>query len=1117
MKLQHKDKHINIKMTKGPWHIAWQQRFKNVEVRIGSDNHRADAVYNEKLVLEFQHSYQELRKTQERTKYYQDKGYDVMWIVDGENDVKYTELLTGRYLLYFASLQWKINCFSCCDWVYINIGDKIFRVCPANVKSYMIETHEYRTIDEFVSDPSNWTMDTQPFQCVMHMCQRGAGTGKTYEAIQLMRSDRDDFCHKRTFIYLTKIHAAKEVIYNEFVSQIKQGHLGLYLKDDTKDDHVSGKQYKVLFKNNECDETQRVFIVGTIDSFAYSLCGDKKKQNKGDFFQSIVENIRNGDVNVEKSGHSQYVHGSLLNKETLIIVDEAQDLPPSYLYMLCQIMRSTLIDVYVIGDKLQSLYFNHNVFTHFDKKENSLPFTKIIRHDYNDKKPNIVRRFHHRSLKELVNQTVHFDRFQLQPVQDICTDMDCKYAYCHERKSKCYQILTVEPSTKDEAKDRIVNRIKKLINDETNYNTYVPENFTIISPFVTNNKLVELLESAINDYWVKKFEDREYCKKVASRNAFWKSYDPKKFHAMCVLHRSEEGRPIDFTKSEHATRICSIHAVKGDGREVVFLINLNETSLKKFSGDSNNIIYESLLNVALTRQKTKLYFFLEDNGDDIWRRFAPLMDNEDHNDNPCPDLSRVVNKLKSSLFVNWVKNDDDCFQVFRDQYIKEVELPDENMRKDNIDFGHHMIRYAIIFYRLMTKLCKDKDEMDRDQFYTCVHSVIPTMDVDLCGYKKYNDYLYSHDQTRNIPVVLFGKNSSSVYHRYAGIMRDIILNIQEKTRSVKLNRYPDLCPLETLIMLYVLQFTTYGRTVAITPMMIYNVMASYELTSDDAYFHDQYGCKCSKNFHTKAKNVDKHVPYYELINRVDNIYTEFSTYTKQQCDNEKFKYNFFHRVGYAGIGLDRPFSICSDFLIIAHSDHHVVPIIIQPTLSILNINDIVIDAVFQSFIIQNQTKPTDHIDNTTNYDRFHDKKVSVCVMSVDPEACLKLRHDIDNGSIQKTITSCLQSHYQVFAPLIWRFYKHHRYLAKSGKEAVMSCIAKIEKDYKYIPSFVVDIFRDVKRWCEEGNASKVQSMFPKDLPVMPTEAFMDHYKYRLNLAISSFTSGSACLNQEIEF
>jgi hypothetical protein len=53
----------------------------------------------------------------------------------------------------------------------------------------------------------------------IEICQRGAGCGKTYESIQLIRAD-SKFSEKSFLIYLTKQHSAKTVIKAEHDDQL---------------------------------------------------------------------------------------------------------------------------------------------------------------------------------------------------------------------------------------------------------------------------------------------------------------------------------------------------------------------------------------------------------------------------------------------------------------------------------------------------------------------------------------------------------------------------------------------------------------------------------------------------------------------------------------------------------------------------------------------------------------------------------------------------------------------------------------------------------------------------------------------------------------------------------
>ena len=53
----------------------------------------------------------------------------------------------------------------------------------------------------------------------------------------------------------------------------------------------------------------------------------------------------------------------------------------------------------------------------------------------------------------------------------------------------------------------------------------------------------------------------------------------------------------------------TIHSSKGDGRKVVFILNCTEKTLKLFSNNEINLVYESLFHVALTRAEYKIINF----------------------------------------------------------------------------------------------------------------------------------------------------------------------------------------------------------------------------------------------------------------------------------------------------------------------------------------------------------------------------------------------------------------------------------------------------------------------------------------------------------------------------
>ena len=127
-----------------------------------------------------------------------------------------------------------------------------------------------------------------------------------------------------------------------------------------------------------------------------------------------------------------------------------------------------------------------------------------------------------------------------------------------------------------------------------------------------NNKLYDDLYNYLH-----KFNDIDY-QEVLKQNEFWKDkINDNKFYKYIYLHKSDEGKSINLKESENASRILSIHASKGNGCEVVFVLGITEETLTLFSKKKCNLVYDSLLHVAITRQKKSIYIGIEKNNDEI--------------------------------------------------------------------------------------------------------------------------------------------------------------------------------------------------------------------------------------------------------------------------------------------------------------------------------------------------------------------------------------------------------------------------------------------------------------------------------------------------------------------
>ena len=242
-------------------------------------------------------------------------------------------------------------------------------------------------------------------------------------------------------------------------------------------------------------------------------------------------------------------------------------------------MYETCCYINVVGDKLQSLEFENNFLTSIIQE--GLPNI-----DVDVKEPqNINRRIKVTNMAEQINELVNFDKYQLPKIE-------CDEKIIKTNNAEPIKIIDSPTIYADDTNDEKVNNYCNLIMDkyknEVETNNYLPEDFLIIFPIMAINIIASELQSRIQEYWSIKSNNSNYIQYV-------------------YLHKHTEGSVINTNDSDNATRIMSIRASKGDGRKVVFILGVTESSLKIVSNKEKGLVYESHLHVALTRAKNQIY------------------------------------------------------------------------------------------------------------------------------------------------------------------------------------------------------------------------------------------------------------------------------------------------------------------------------------------------------------------------------------------------------------------------------------------------------------------------------------------------------------------------------
>lgn len=810
------------------WHSQWQGYFQDIEVphprMLGSVKNRIADVLVGNWVLEIQHSPITAEEVAARNSDYALHDRRVIWLLDGGAGVNINQRVppNGTNIIEFGELDMYTH-FTSCEMVFVDYQGAIYGFTPQLVKSHMAEAIriEKRDFIDMVTnnDEQLWQ---KPISDVtkIYIKQQGAGNGKTYGIIQQL--DSDEFAQYSHFIMMSKQHSAKSIMKNEFESQLRNN----LLKNITNVNKSEYAKKYIINYNHKKDGQNKNLIISTIDAFVYSI--GTIKTTATDLFMGLVRSIIDGDADEKTSLRYAGVDMSFDSKLCLII-DEAQDLHDSYgaaIFRLCKVRG---IHAYIVGDKLQSIAFNPNAFTYM--LETDLPNVEKIKYD----ETNICRRFNDPALVDMVNTAVKFDQYNLPQVTAT--------GGVKNEGAVNIEVLELGPPMKYyENIDIVTEKVMEVYRNEVDKFNREPEDFLIICPHVSSNRACIQINLAINTYW----------QNGPGRDKFRPYYS--------VFHRSEEGTSINLDESKDATRIVSIHTAKGDGRKVVILFDFEESRLRSFDKFSkeNGIIYESLLHVALTRMKEKIYIFLHNKADDIYQRLSAVADLKKRSILPI-NCRNKTKTLAQSV-------DNDLFEEIKKCAKFDYLCPADESSTQVIDMAYHTIRYIIMRMIVNRELHKNSpiDSQLRIVSNNIVARDIIELEADgnICRGAKHDCkcskcicrhyWKIMRDDSEPIPMLkTSNRNDVDTYYR-------IIVNTARRVIINSRDIHHEFCPYELVVLGYLFEAHSSrskgnSRT-DIAMMDLYSITHMYAAAFNTVNLksagdiHKNYKCSCQKDF-----------------------------------------------------------------------------------------------------------------------------------------------------------------------------------------------------------------------------------------------------------------------------
>lgn len=976
---RHKNSEDVIGSTMTEWHKNWQSNFETKEKKFNKLDgqykaRRADVVLEDyKIVIEIQHSYINKQTVENRCHDYSLHGYKIIWIINGDKSVNVSNV-NGKINLVFLTDDWKYKSFiKSYDIIYIDIENTIYKINPKQVKNYMITVSESYTMVDFITmlksnnDRLHSLFDTK--QCTLYIKQQGAGNGKTFGLIQKLQDS--DFEHYRCIIIVSKQHSAKKIIKDEFNQQIKNGHLTKLeiIKDyyeESKKDNIDSKKppsYVIEYRNIKTDITTKM-IICTMDSLMYNL-GNKYAQGIDKFKEivnSIISNyLEKEDINSVKLAGNSYD----LNKHMCLISDETQDLYTDYGDAIIKIMQQRYIDAYIVGDKLQSISNENNAFTHLLKHD----FANI--HTIIGPRINICRRFYNRELVKFVNCIIPFDKHQLDEIQPWKNEKV-------NDKSLFLECLPSGESKYDNTK-QIEFIMKHYEKEVKNYNLK-PSDFLIVTPVIKGNKIFNSLQLAINRFWKEQYD----------KNGQSEMYD-----RYAIIHRSEEGTSINLDESDNATRMVSIHAAKGDGRKIVFVVELTEKNLNCF-GKTDSLVYNSLVHVALTRMKERLYIFYESCTDDIGRRLHKYTKQD------IKPVIRSTSVRYNSLYK--ALSSEDFIQIQTNIIDKGKNIAINDNETQIIDMGHHTIRYMcyqMLFYLAVARH-DAKNEDVKLQYYAILMKIKITANVPKVtnNWKEFITNTWKNINNVEKYICLIKETDKGADHiQYHNILEYYISHVHKKIKTI-LNTSYVLCPMECLILHYMVQICTNGMYTDFTLNDLYYIVHIYAITYEIGSHKDIHTCMCDELF-TKYKPIHDYKKDTKMATYLKKHYNQtIQSYELFQSFINKHPYlNYLINYGYEFPGENKNHIIRNRFNHIAYDEKNVYLIYIKPQFNELNRNEIIFQSIFDTFLI-NYIKKTDKDDDSST--KFAGKRVHTVIFAVDQKDYFEFNwYDGDGKNIIK--------------------------------------------------------------------------------------------------------------------
>lgn len=1067
--------HFKHKNNKGSemsqWHNDWQNigfqcREKILPKKKNQKKERhIDNINEAGQAIEFQNSeFSNKCEVLERAMDHRLHGYSTAtWIING-NDKNITSYDIGNFKLIHFNKTWIIDCFSSCEYIYIHEGDMIngivhkIPVKKIHKKSRTICIKGSKTVSEFkeiiLKDITQWDEDTwvKPKVLKKQWC---AGSGKTYNLWQAINNEKIF----RNFCFMIKTHGAKSHIFKELIQQFENGDLPnmtnitvnnipakTYIENINKQNNKKEKRNKKITVSFDRQGVKCYVIICTVDSYLWQMASPPEEYC--DIFKGMIENLKvsNYNPNITKNGKAQLSNNAKISIDPLfkIVLDEGQDLPERYFDAVKSIIADFGCGLTICGDKMQTIYHNS---TMFDKINNNDKENFEVTEDVN----NICRRIKNKDILNFVNSVIKHQKLELfneKPVPNGETGVEIIQAPMLFTKT---QNLKNSSKIKQKATEDFIQNIIKYMEDTVNkYNDVVPEDFNLIFAFIKGNDLAHSLHDEILKFWKNKFQDTLYQEQVLKKHPYWCNNYETIFNSSikyptAELHHSEnELQPVNLETSIHKSRLYSIHSSKGDGRRFTFVFGVTELWLKRYTNYQVNNQYESLFNVSITRTEEKLFFALEMNGDDIFKRvqhYCNTFNKSIINNNYNCSLINLSTSIKQEEIQKLITGDEQMYERLNNScdFTKYMRIiPEDEEENETIDWSHHIYKNAALHLSVIFKTLSKKDIWDGDwkknQLVYVMGKIIKLNVKKVDSLKEARKIIWkdmydeSPKELEYIPIPTDIYNNSEITRITKTI--DIIKN--KVGDFIKYKTYPDFDIYEIITLYYMLELRENRQ------YSNFSLFGLIELTNNLA---NEHYC------------LTKH---YDFINKIKSIVELYLNKINTDFPDEIFKCN----IETVFSNKNNCYKYYNKINIIYSSENTVINLIIKPTFNALNFSEIMVNSLLNHFIITNTKK-----------EKFSNKKIVSTIISPELKEISFINMQTaekDTDDIKEIIKENIIKHFDNSSDQINAYYGYYKEKLLK-RELSFDDFEKNLDSYQVLPPYIYNYLREKAKKIQEYN------------------------------------------------